>query len=1372
MQPAFTKNDRNQARGGSLGFPDNAAQAPAADRVSSAERNSRRHYPCSAGQQRLWVLDQLEPLSPSLRLAVRWRLEGALSVPDLEKSLQLIIARHGILRTSFTEIEGEPVQIVEPHVPFRIRLVELAPLLELRAGIEAERIAQLEARAPFHLRSGPPFIRATCLHLAEDSFVLLLTAHRMVCDGWSIGILAREMGEIYDALQSGRLPDLPALPPGYADFGEWQSTAIGSTSRGSDKAFWNDTLRGATHFDFPPDKITPPVLASNRNFQSLLLDRSLIDGLADLGGRFGCTMYMTTLAAFLVLLHRYTGETDICIGTPVAGRNRIELEHVIGLFTNMLVLRGDLSEDPSFAELLIRVRDRVTDALAHPDMPPGKLVEMLRPDRDRSRTPLLSVTYTVRRSFVEDGVYGGVRSTGMPSVPAGGMYDLNLSVLQRRDGWHLSCEYDSGLYQPNTIAQLLKHFRFLLHGATIDEDCRISALPMLDDAERRTALFDWNHTDTLYPRHLTVSQLLEAQAARTPDAIAVACGDRTMTFSELDLAANQLALRLRRQGLERGRCVGILLNRSMELVVALVSVLKAGLAYVPLDPAHPAERLSHILKDAGLGALITDRIPESALPLEGVPVIQLEGGATSAAPEEVDAPGAPSTPDDLAYVIYTSGSTGLPKGVEITHRSVVNLLYAMAARPGLEQHDVLLAVTTISFDIAALELFLPLVVGARLVLATEADVVDGARLLQLIEQRRVTVMQGTPASWRLLLEAGFRSRPGFKMMIGGESLPRELANRLLEGAGELWNMYGPTETTIWSSCGKMLSGDETITVGRPIANTRFYILDGKGEPVPAGVPGLLYIGGDGVARCYHNKPQLTAEKFTSNRFAAGRIYLTGDLARWCSNGDVQILGRIDHQIKLRGFRIEPAEIEAVLIRQPEVSEAVVILAEGANGEAALSAYVVPRRDHAQHAEALIRSLRSSMAGVLPAFMCPAFITLLDAMPKTPSGKTDRRALPAAVSTASHKKPEFAPFSAVEKRVAALWNAVLGLAVVDKHANFFEMGGHSLLAIRLLARIDAEFGQHFSLATLFQVPTLAEQAGLLEGSDTRKYDFRQVVRLQASGAKQPLIAINNTGIYYTLSKRLGPDRPFTTLQLFDPALSAESLPSSFEEIATRYVQLIRRVQTDGPYALLGWCVAGALAYEIAQQLCASGQEVSQLMLVDTYAPGYLTRLSLPRRLLSDYSYRWKLIVLDWSRVHSRQQSLGAFIGNRMIVKRLLKLFTRNSVIAEPTRLIQGKVSSPEVYDQWLLNYLDEAARRYQPKQYPGRILLFRSADEPSGRFLDAEMGWGEYAVGGLELTVVGGDHFIMFQDPGVSQMAATISAALDHGADTPMPRAGR
>jgi thioesterase domain-containing protein/acyl carrier protein len=677
----------------------------------------------------------------------------------------------------------------------------------------------------------------------------------------------------------------------------------------------------------------------------------------------------------------------------------------------------------------------------------------------------------------------------------------------------------------------------------------------------------------------------------------------------------------------------------------------------------------------------------------------------------------------------------------------------------------LVSVTTISFDISMLELFLPLIVGAKLILARAPEMADGAALLSLLQRHSATFMQATPVTWQLLLEAGWHGHPPLKMLCGGEAMPRKLAETLLKCGGELWNMYGPTETTVWSSALRVESGDGPVLIGPPIANTQFYILDDRQEPVPHGVPGELFIGGDGVALGYFDLPEVTAEKFILDKFREvpnAKLYRTGDMVRMRDHERMEYLGRTDHQIKLRGFRIELGEIEAALLRYPGIEEAVSILGQDASGEGAIWAYVVPRRAGVKQSDALVGALGLSVSQSLPSYMCPSSIVVLDAMPRTPNGKIDRRSLPAPAPVQRQSRVAAQPLNETERRVANIWSSVLGVEAIDKTADFFELGGHSLLAARLLARIEAEFGQRLSLLTLFEAPNIEAQAKLFMHGGQREYDFRQVVRLQPGGSKPPLIAIHNTGVYYyNLSKRLGPDQPLTALQLFDPSIARQSLPQTLEDLAAEYVRLILRFQATGPYKLIGWSAGGVLAFEVARQLVATGRGVSLLAMIDTWAPGHNRRLSRLRAILADYSYRWQLIAADWRRVISREQNLAAFLAQRTFSKRLLRWFGRPPQGDEQARVpFEARGSSAENYDQWLLGYLEEAELGYEPKIYPGKITLLCSAQEPKGPFLDPLKGWGAFASGGVDVAVIDGDHFTMFKGQGLEQMATHISAVID------------
>ena len=894
-----------------------------------------------------------------------------------------------------------------------------------------------------------------------------------------------------------------------------------------------------------------------------------------------------------------------------------------------------------------------------------------------------------------------------------------------------------------------------MQAATETPDERIAALTMLSAPERHALLIEANDTAAAYPRE-TLPDLFRRQAAATPDAAAVTCNGRTLSYAELDDASSRLARHLVTRGITG--LVGVMLDRSAVLPAALLGILKAGCANVPLDPAYPIARLEQIVEDAGLAALVTEgdlagRLSDVALPR--IDMAQLPSADGGALPE--------ISPDRPAYVIFTSGSTGRPKGVEIPHRALVNLLWAMRDRPGISRDDVLLAVTTISFDIAALELFLPLIAGARLVIAAAAQTLDGRELLALMDREQVTMLQATPATWELLIDAGWRGSPGLKMLCGGEALSRHLADQLLERGRELWNLYGPTETTIWSAAHRVTAGIGPVPIGGVIANTQFYIVDAQGEPVPPGAPGELLIGGDGVATGYLGRDDLTAARFVADRFVPGpgrRLYHTGDIVRMRRPGEFEYLGRTDHQVKLRGFRIELGEIEAAAMSGGDVAETVATIHRPERGEPSLALYAVATAGCRLSALDLIEQLRRQLVQTLPGYMQPQFVTLLDRLPRTPNGKIDRQALPAPTPAERAPANDAAPLDATERRLADIWQDVLGLETIDKHADFFELGGHSLLAARLLVRIEAAFGQKISLASLFKAPSLAGMAQLLTQGNVRQHDFRQVVRLQGTGTRTPVIGINNTGIYFTVSKRLGPERPFTALQLFDPSFSRNEMPDSFEAIARQYVTLIREVQPNGPYALLGWCVGGALAFEVARQLTESGETISMLALIDTWAPRYIEDLGRFKGMLASHSYRWQLMVQDWTRKRSEAAGLWHFIRNREFVRKLARLAGRGDNAPDMTLGAQARYVTADGYDQWLLKYLQQAVKRYRPGAYSGEITIFRSDQEPHGLFLDRRFGWGKHTNRNVKVVSLPGDHFTIFTEPGVDQMAQHITDHLE------------
>ena len=1323
-------------------------------------------FPCSSGQRRLWILHELDPHNPALNLTQRWRVEGKLSHAHLEKAFQNLLARHAVLRTNFARLDNEPVQFIAAQVAFLIPAIDLTAMSESDALAEAERIAQLEAGAPFDI-SVPPLIRVTHLRFRDQVSMLLVTVHRLICDEASLTILARELGQVCAAFQAGQAPLLPPLAQHFGDFVVWQAEQSAGNSAETQIEYWSRVLKGVKHFEIQSDHPRRSLQTANVGTQSILLDPELTAGLVRISQQCGCSLSEVALTGLFALLYRYSGEGDIAIGGQFSGRDDhdLDLGNLVGPFTNTLLLRHDLSDDPSFSALLMRLHTIVQQAFEHRHLPMEKLVEIANPSRDWNRNPLFSVNFHFQESSLSQEQFGNFSIAEVPCCSSGALYDLNFILRPYLLGWRVSCEYNSDLFDDQTVIGLLKHFTQLLRSALAHPENNISALTMLEAAEERELIVNGNRTAAPYPRHMTVPQLFMTQAEHTPNAIAVVCGAHSMTYQELDVASSRLAQLLQERGLAPATRIGVFLNRSTELLVSVLAILKSGSAYIPLDPLYPAERLAHVFENSRPAAVITRTSLRSRLALGKTPAVVVDAepelSTTKTAPTLSHTP----LPSDTAYLIYTSGSTGRPKGVQIGHRALVNLLWAMRSQPGITSADTVISVTTISFDMVVPDLFLPLIVGAKLVIATEDVVADGGALLQLMREHGATWMQATPVTWQLLLAAGWQGDPVLKVMCGGEALTRSLAESLLACGAEVWNLYGPTETTVWSAVQRVESAEGPVPIGPPIANTQFYILDRHRNLVPPGVPGELYIGGDGVALGYFDLPDLTQEKFIPDRFRnlpEARMYRTGDIMRRRESGQFEYLGRCDHQVKLRGFRIELGEIESVLLRHSEINEAVAVLGQDPSGQAALWAYAVARHFDPGQTESLIDSLRALLAQSLPGYMRPSSIVVLESLPRTPNGKIDRRALPTPPPGKAYEKAPTLPSNDIEQRLAKIWTTLLGIEAIDTSADFFEMGGNSLLAARLMIGIETEFGKRLSLAALFKAPTIAQQAQLLDRNDAREYDFRQVVRLQPNGSKTPLIAIHNTGVYfYHLSKRLGSEQPLTALQLFDPSIPRPTLPQSLEEIAAEYVQLIRQFQPSGPYALLGWCVGGVLAFEVARQLVQQEHQVQLLALIDSWAPGHLSRMPRLRARLADFSHRLKLIAADWRRVTSYRQSVREFLAHRVLFKRLLRALGHQSADKDLPVAFEDRNRNAENYDQWLLGYLDNMASRYTPKPYAGKITLLCSAGEPRGLFIDPKMGW-EPFTSEVDVQIIEGDHFTMFQGEGLKQMAQHIAAAQGHG----------
>jgi amino acid adenylation domain-containing protein len=1082
-----------------------------AQRLRQKEAAPRR-FPLSFAQQRLWFLDRMEGGSAFYNISFASRLNGPLNVGALERGINEIVRRHDALRTSFLELNEQPVQVVSANLQVALPKVDLRGV---PPDEQARRVAALsgrEAAGPFDLKRAP-LARVLLLQLGDEEHLFIVTMHHIIADGVSFAVFHSELESLYAAFTGGKPSPLPELPIQYGDYAAWQRRWLSGDTLQAQLDYWKGQLAGAPPLlELPADYLRPPAQTYKGAVESIIIPPDLLGKLETLGRKEGVTTFMTLLAAFETLLYRYTGQPDIVVGTPIANRTRPELEDLIGFFANTLVLRANLDGDPTFRELLGRVRETALDAYAHQDFPFERLVEELHPERNLSYNPVFQVMFG-QRSAGKPAVEGSSVAFN-PELLDGGtsILDLVLTVMDSPKGTQVVAEYSTDLFDAATIARLLTHYLTLLEGVAADSQRRISLLPMLGDEERSMLLMGWNDTEREYPSSRCMHHLIVEQAARSPDRVALVFGDRSLTYRELDEQSNRLARYLMGLGVGPETLVGICVERSVEMVVGVLGILKAGGAYVPLDPVYPQERLAYMLEHSATSVLLTQSELAGVLPPFGGRTVLLDTEWSAIEQQDASNPQVEVGPEDLAYVIYTSGSTGKPKGVMLPHRALTNHLWSMRQQPGLDEHDALLAVTSLSFDIAALELYLPLIAGATLVLASREVASDGVLLGKEISRRGVTAMQGTPATWRVLLvaDAWPREMEGkLKVLCGGEALPVALAGELCKRAGSVWNMYGPTETCIWSavfpveSPGGEAASSAAISIGRPIANTQIYLLDRQGQPVPIGVAGELFIGGDGLARGYLGRPDMTAERFVPDPFSAqpgARLYRTGDLARYLPDGNVEFIGRIDHQVKVRGFRIELGEIETALSRHQGVREAVVVVRDGADAnDKRLVAYYVPQPG----ATITTAELRRHLQAGLPEYMVPSLFVPLDAMPLTPNGKVDRKALPAPGSIQQPEENTYQPpRTPVEEKLAEIWGGVLKKEQVGVTDNFFALGGHSLLATQVVSRVRYALDVELPLRSLFEAPTVAGLAERVEQAQQVESD--RALKDGNGGAQQPAL----------------------------------------------------------------------------------------------------------------------------------------------------------------------------------------------------------------------------------------------------------------------------
>lgn len=1314
--------------------------------------------PLSLAQERLWLAQRLYPESPAYNVPLVLRLEGALDIPALEQALAEIVRRHESLRTTFPVVDGHPVQRVWASVA-------ALPVRQVAAH-ELDALLQDEARRPFDLAAGP-LVRLSLLRLSVSEHVLLFVAHHMIVDGWSLGVFARELRVLYAARVAGQRSPLPELAIQYSDFALWQREQLSRATLDGSLTYWKTRLAGPLPvLELPTDHARPSAPSLRGGRHAFTWPAALSAGVRELCRSEGATLFMVLLAGFQALLHRYSGATDVVVGTSVANRGRLESEALIGLFFNNLVLRTDLAGDPSFRTLVARARTVALEAYAHQDVPFALLVESLRPARSGSHNPLFQVLFEVQNIPAPEPSLAGLRvqadSVGTGTAKA----DLVLDMWDDEQVGGVFV-YSAELFEPATIERLACNLEALMAAAVAEPDCRLSDLTSLTATETRDVLDTWNRGAVARPAG-SLLERIQAQVTRCPTAVAVRAGERQITYAELDRRANQLAQRLRALGVGPEARVGLCLPRSAEMVVGLLGIFKAGAACVPLDLASPAERLSFMLDDARAGVVVVDRTVDERLHGYGGVRVRVDGTWQGFADEPSTAPIVGLEPANLAYVIYTSGSTGRPKGVAVEHGSLVHYLdwAAEAYTPATGRGSVVQS--SIAFDLTLTSVLLPLLVGSTVTLLPEDDS-SAALAAALAEGPALSLVKITPAQLELInrrLPAGRLAGAPHVLVVGGEALRSDVAQRWCEAGTRVVNEYGPTETVVGCCVYELPAHGVpagSVPIGWPIARTRLYVLDAALRPVPLGARGELFIAGAGVARGYLDQPALTAERFLPDPFGptpAQRMYRTGDVVRRRADGCLEYLGRNDDQVKLRGFRIELAEVEAALTAQPGVAAAVAVVRdEGA--ERRLVAYYVPSDPDATPEGSV---LRRGVQTRLPEAMVPSAWVPMTALPLTPNGKIDRAALPAPGHTRSERGGPVRPRDAAEAELVALWEALLGVAPVGVTDSFFDLGGHSLLAAELQWRMRERLGREMPLSAFFAQPTVEAVARWFAGAVTPTLE--RLVPLQPRGTRPRLFLVHPLSgeieCFEELAARLGDDQPsFALRDLHLSEIGKDD--ASLEELACRHVDALVALQPQGPYLLGGYSFGSILAFEMAHQLGDRGLSVGLLALLDGTSP----------LVLQQAGERGDVLPLaGMARDMARVAGVELALSNQQLAELSREqAFERILAALRNAGLIQ-----PDMGRAWLESLLQGlrtragAITRYRPRVYPDRLVLFRTTeveDESARAWLEAGVdvreatrGWDVLSTQPVDVRRIPGYHATLLTEPAVGLLAQGLRTAID------------
>lgn len=1311
--------------------------------------------PLSKPQEEIWLSCLLggDDANRSYNESVSLQLNGQLNQNALQLALQDLILRHQSLRSTFKS-DGTEI-LISQNASSNLIINDLSNEKIEDQQKNIKKILQDEAYLVYDLANGPLF-RTTLFKLSPQEYSFVFSAHHIICDGWSLGVFLLDLSKLYSAYAQGRQPELAEVPQ-ISQYIKEQLQFEESGAYQQTKQFWLDQFKDKIpQTELPVDFPRLPLRSYNSKRSDFKLDPQLSSALKKIGIKAGCSFVVTLLSAFEVLMHQITGRQEVVLGLPASGQAASGYYGLTGHCVNLLPIKSMVKEASTFNTYLKQRKPEILTALEHQQLSLGSLLKMLPVSRDPSRLPLVPIVFNMDMNMDDGVAFKGLTHQLFYNPRAFETFEIFLNASGSEHELTLEWSYNTQLFKPETIRWMMESFEALLNIISAEPDRKFDTISLPPKTKISMQLQKWNNTATDYPQEnlsVLISESLEKHAVKT----AIRFYGESISNKQLLAKSNQLAAFLIQKGIRKGDVVGVALDRSIEMVISILAVLKSGAAYIPLDPTYPQERIDYMLQDSKAKLLLVHQKYEGQFLPDGEEVL-LENILSTLDNYSSENPMVEITGDDLAYVLYTSGSTGNPKGVQIEHHNLVNFLKSIQKWPGISEDDSMLAISTISFDIAGLELFLPLISGAQIVMADSQTAKDGYELLKLIKSSGVSLIQATPATFRMLLDSGWDEKLPVRIFCCGEALQPDLARKLSKLCIGLWNMYGPTETTIYSTGKQIFEDDEKITIGHPIDNTQIYILDEQLNLLPEGEIGEIFIGGDGVARGYLNQPELTAARFPKDQFtqkAGKKIYRTGDVGRFLQDGEIEYLGRADHQVKIRGHRVELGEVETQLSHLEKIDQAVVIAREDPSGNQRLVAYVIAPQINKNEEKDFINNWKTLLKEVLPPFMIPAQIVLLQEFPLTPNNKIDRKALPEPemlVSSAIFALPQ----TDLEKLVAAIWCKVLGRSAISIYDNFFEIGGHSLSAVKIMSMLEKETGKRLPLASLFEHSDIQSLSLLLQKDDDA-FAWNSLVPIKATGNKVPVYIIHGTGSnilnFSSFAFYMDPDQPIYGLQAKGLNGSDEPL-DNIEEIAAHYLTEVIKHNADGPYALAGYSFGGYVAIEMARQLRLMGKEVKMLGMIDTNAVEHIPDTNVLQKVST------KII---------RQFKKSAWIASSLITEPKATINYQLSFISNKLKSISiylGLLKEEETAEEYSLKLKhiseqnDTAYNNYRLKPFDGTIDLFKAKKRVY--FVDDFnfLGWKKYALKGVKIYEVPGDHKTMLESPNDRTFAKLLQTCLN------------